>query len=198
MKSKTKVKLFLLIIFTKEVLESQKLKESTLPLNKFKNAAMKLKASTTSLRIMGNMKKKNPNLGNVEEDSDIIFTDNDEYISFSSNQESISFIKFLKLHKISIGNQSSSEDSINGEEEDIYEIYMKERMKEKDNSNLMGKNNKKVNASRFEENIEAPNLNFTQKPQRNIEQAMEIFSNISEDTLALLYFVNNFFELSLF
>lgn len=153
---------------------------------------MKIKASTTSLRIMGSIKKKNPNLGNVEEDSDILFTDNDEYISFSSNQESISFIKFLKLSIISVGNQSSSEDSINEEDEDIYEIYMKERMKEKDNSNLMGKNNKKINALRFEENIEAPNLNFTQKPQRNIEQAMEIFSNISEDTLALLYFVTIF------
>lgn len=78
----------------------------------------------------------------------------------------------------------------------MYEIYLKGLIQEKKNNNnlnKLGKISKKNLLCKTEENSEimTPHTNntFKQFTSENLEQAMEMFSNISEDTLALLYFV---------
>ena len=64
-------------------------------------------------------------------------------------------------------------------EEDMYESFLKEVMEEKRKANKTGKFQKKIFFSKVDNN----------QHRETLEETMEMFSNISEDNLALLYFV---------
>lgn len=74
-----------------KILESQKINKDSSPSQKSKSYSLRPKSSIANFRNMASLKKKLQSKDNMENDSDIIFTDEDQDMSFTSSQESISF-----------------------------------------------------------------------------------------------------------